>query len=118
MISTRLLAVLRKTLNAAALLLVLILLASTCFAQQLTGTLSATVSDSAGAVVPNAKVTMKNEASGDVRPCFFHPAIGNIHQAALTDIINSPEALSFRANLDVATNEICKKCVCSLYVSQ
>ena len=67
MISTRLLAVLRKTLNAAALLLVLILLASTCFAQQLTGTLSATVSDSAGAVVPNAKVTMKNEASGDVR---------------------------------------------------
>jgi MoaA/NifB/PqqE/SkfB family radical SAM enzyme len=58
------------------------------------------------------------EASGDVRPCFFHPAIGNIHQAALTDIINSPEALSFRANLDVATNEICKKCVCSLYVSQ
>ena len=57
----------RKTLSAAVLLLVLILLASTSFAQQLTGTLSATVSDSAGAVVPNAKITMKNDASGDVR---------------------------------------------------
>ncbi len=56
------------------------------------------------------------EASGDVRPCFFHPALGNIHRQAFTDIINSPEALSFRANLDVATNEICKRCVCSLYV--
>jgi Carboxypeptidase regulatory-like domain len=67
MISTRQLAVLRQIMGAAALLLVLILLASTTFAQQLTGTLSATVSDSAGAVVPNAKVTMKNDASGDVR---------------------------------------------------
>jgi len=58
---------LKKAASAAALLLVLILLASTGFAQQLTGTLSATVTDSAGAVVPNAKVTMKNERSGDVR---------------------------------------------------
>ena len=67
MISTRQLAVLSKTVSAAALLLVLILLASAGFAQQLTGTLSATVYDSAGAVVPNAKVTMKNAASGDER---------------------------------------------------
>jgi MoaA/NifB/PqqE/SkfB family radical SAM enzyme len=58
------------------------------------------------------------EASGDVRPCFFHPVLGNIHQRTLTDIINSSEALSFRANLDVASNEICKRCVCSLYVAQ
>jgi hypothetical protein len=58
---------LKKIVSGAALLLGLILLASTSFAQQLTGTLSATVADSAGAVVPNAKVTMRNEASGDVR---------------------------------------------------
>jgi hypothetical protein len=57
----------KKSASAAALLLVLILLASTTFAQQLTGTLSATVTDSAGAVVPNAKVTMKSETSGDIR---------------------------------------------------
>jgi Fe-coproporphyrin III synthase len=58
------------------------------------------------------------EASGDVRPCFFHPVLGNIHRQALTDIINSPGALSFRADLDVASNEICKRCVCSLYIPQ
>lgn len=58
---------LNKIASVAALLLVLILLSSSSFAQQLTGTLSATVTDAAGAVVPNAKVTMKNERSGDVR---------------------------------------------------
>jgi MoaA/NifB/PqqE/SkfB family radical SAM enzyme len=56
------------------------------------------------------------EASGDVRPCFFHPVMGNIHRRAFTDIINSPEALAFRASLDIASNETCKRCVCSLYL--
>jgi len=65
--STLELATLKKITSSAALLIVVILLASTGFGQQLTGTLSATVADSAGAVVPNAKVTMKNDASGDVR---------------------------------------------------
>jgi len=36
-------------------------------AQQLTGTLSATVYDTTGAVVPGATVTLKNSDSGDVR---------------------------------------------------
>ncbi len=53
--------------SAATCLLVLILLASVGYAQQLTGTLSGTVADSAGAVVPNAKITMRNAASGDIR---------------------------------------------------
>jgi hypothetical protein len=57
----------KKAISGAVSLLVLILLAATCFGQQLTGTLTGTVADSAGAVVPNAKVTMKNEASGDIR---------------------------------------------------
>ena len=56
------------------------------------------------------------ESSGDVRPCFFHPVLGNIHRQALKDVINSPEALQFRSSLDVASNEICRRCVCSLYV--
>jgi MoaA/NifB/PqqE/SkfB family radical SAM enzyme len=56
------------------------------------------------------------EASGDVRPCFFHPVVGNIHRQGLEDVLNSPEALQFRASLDVANNEICRRCVCSLYV--
>ena len=56
------------------------------------------------------------EASGDVRPCFFHPVLGNIHRQELTEILNGPEAIQFRANLDVANNAICQRCVCSLYI--
>jgi hypothetical protein len=48
-------------------LAVLVSLASLSFGQQLTGTLSGTTMDSTGAVVANAKVTMKNELSGDSR---------------------------------------------------
>jgi len=56
------------------------------------------------------------EASGEVRPCFFHPALGNIHSRKLHEIVNGPEALRFRSNLDVATNPICRQCVCSLHI--
>jgi radical SAM protein with 4Fe4S-binding SPASM domain len=56
------------------------------------------------------------EASGDVRPCFFHPAIGNTHQGTLQEIVNGPAAFRFRAALDVATNPVCRSCVCSLHV--
>ncbi len=56
------------------------------------------------------------EASGDVRPCFFHPVVGNIHHQSLPEIVNGPEALRFRASLDVASNAICRNCVCSLYI--
>jgi len=58
------------------------------------------------------------EASGDVRPCFFHPVLGNIHRQALLDILNGPEALTFRASLDVERNAVCRKCVCSLHIAQ
>lgn len=58
------------------------------------------------------------EASGDVRPCFFHPVFGNIHAQALPDILNSQEALQFRSGLDIANNDICRKCVCSLHIPQ
>jgi MoaA/NifB/PqqE/SkfB family radical SAM enzyme len=58
------------------------------------------------------------EASGDVRPCFFHPMMGNIHRQSLPEIINGAEALRFRSNLDVATNDTCRRCVCSLHVAK
>ena len=54
------------------------------------------------------------EADGTVRPCFFHRAIGNIHQSALGAILNAPEAVAFRRQLDVTQDPICRKCVCSL----
>jgi MoaA/NifB/PqqE/SkfB family radical SAM enzyme len=55
------------------------------------------------------------EADGTVRPCFFHASIGNIKEGPLMKIINGPVAVQFREQLDVATNETCRRCVCSLY---
>jgi MoaA/NifB/PqqE/SkfB family radical SAM enzyme len=57
------------------------------------------------------------EADGAVRPCFFLPALGNIHEQTLDSILNGPEAIHFRKNLDMDENETCKRCVCSLHLS-
>jgi Fe-coproporphyrin III synthase len=57
------------------------------------------------------------EADGTVRPCFFHPPLGNIHNDSLTTILNSEKALRFRKSLDIQKNEICAKCVCYLNLS-
>ena len=54
------------------------------------------------------------EADGTVRPCFFHEAMGNIHNESLDQILNSEKSISFRKHLDMDENEICKKCVCYL----
>jgi radical SAM protein with 4Fe4S-binding SPASM domain len=54
------------------------------------------------------------EADGTVRPCFFHAALGNIHERAFGAILNAPESIAFRQELDVTTNPICRKCVCTL----
>ncbi|MGA2745629.1 MAG: TonB-dependent receptor [Candidatus Sulfotelmatobacter sp.] len=50
-----------------ACLAVVVSISSLSFGQQLTGTLSGTTKDTTGAVVTNAKVTMKNEQSNDTR---------------------------------------------------
>lgn len=56
------------------------------------------------------------EADGTVRPCFFHNAVGNIHDGPLLEILNGNEALKFREQLDVASNPTCRNCVCSLFL--
>jgi MoaA/NifB/PqqE/SkfB family radical SAM enzyme len=53
------------------------------------------------------------EADGVVRPCFFHEPIGRAVEGLAT-AVNGAAAQAFRAGLDVATNPICKRCVCSL----
>lgn len=58
------------------------------------------------------------EADGTVRPCFFQPALGNIHDGTLVDVLNSEQAVWFRETLDVATNPVCQTCVCSLYLTE
>lgn len=57
------------------------------------------------------------EADGAVRPCFFLPAMGNIHDRSLPGILNSPEAIAFRKSLDMDANPTCIKCVCYLQLS-
>lgn len=59
-------------------------------------------------------VSVVVESNGDVMPCFFHKPYGNIYEDGLLEIINSTQALGFRKNLNMATDDICKKCVCSL----
>jgi Fe-coproporphyrin III synthase len=54
------------------------------------------------------------EADGAVRPCFFHPVVGNLRDNTLEQVINGENAKRFRATLEVANNSICKNCVCSL----
>ena len=58
------------------------------------------------------------ESSGDVRPCFFHPPIGNTSGTSLAAVLNGPQAIAFREALDVQTDPICRRCVCSLYLAQ
>jgi MoaA/NifB/PqqE/SkfB family radical SAM enzyme len=55
------------------------------------------------------------EAQGDVRPCFFHPAVGNVRTSSLQAILGHamPE---FRRSLDVARDPTCERCVCTLRV--
>jgi Fe-coproporphyrin III synthase len=56
------------------------------------------------------------EPNGDVLPCFFHKAYGNIHDEPFEKIINSSNAISFRKALNMGEDPICKKCVCSLKI--
>jgi MoaA/NifB/PqqE/SkfB family radical SAM enzyme len=58
------------------------------------------------------------ESNGDVRPCFFHPVIGNTAGATLGAILNGPQAIAFRESLTIADNPTCQRCVCSLYVPE
>lgn len=51
----------------AVLLALLAFMTPRGIAQQLTGTLSGTVYDRSGAIIPAAQIVLKNEASGDVR---------------------------------------------------
>jgi MoaA/NifB/PqqE/SkfB family radical SAM enzyme len=55
------------------------------------------------------------ESDGTVRPCFFQPALGNVHSAgSLGAVLNSPEAVAWRRGLDTERDAICRKCVCTL----
>jgi Fe-coproporphyrin III synthase len=54
------------------------------------------------------------EIDGAVRPCFFHPPIGNLQSSDLESVLLGERAERFRESLDVPNNSVCKRCVCSL----
>ena len=55
------------------------------------------------------------EADGTVRPCFFQPPLGNLHESGdLAAVLNSEPALAWRRGLDTARDATCRRCVCSL----
>ena len=54
------------------------------------------------------------EVNGDLRPCFFHPVMASTEGLTLEEAVNSEAAIAFRDQLDVATDPICNRCVCSL----
>jgi MoaA/NifB/PqqE/SkfB family radical SAM enzyme len=62
-------------------------------------------------------VSVVIEADGTVRPCFFHDSIGNIREQPFEQILNGGKAYRFRKELDMATNDTCKRCVCYLNLS-
>ena len=55
------------------------------------------------------------ETDGNVRPCFFHPPIGNTSEGTLLEVLNSARAVAFRETLSIADDPTCRRCVCSLY---
>ena len=54
------------------------------------------------------------EANGEVRPCFFHKPVGSLRTHSLMQVLNGFEAQQFRSSLDVQSNAVCRRCVCSL----
>jgi MoaA/NifB/PqqE/SkfB family radical SAM enzyme len=55
------------------------------------------------------------EADGAVRPCYFHPVVGNIRNTSLRELLAN-EMVAFRRGLKVAENATCRRCVCTLQV--
>ena len=53
------------------------------------------------------------EANGAVRPCFFHPPIGNVREASLDRILRE-DLPRFRRKLSVVKDPLCERCVCSI----
>jgi MoaA/NifB/PqqE/SkfB family radical SAM enzyme len=55
------------------------------------------------------------EASGAVRPCFFHPAVGNLRERPLAELLHR-EMPAFRRGLKVSEDPTCERCVCTIKV--
>jgi MoaA/NifB/PqqE/SkfB family radical SAM enzyme len=55
------------------------------------------------------------ETDGTMRPCFFHETIGKADSGGFAGALNGEAGVRFRAGLRVEENEVCRRCVCSLW---
>jgi Fe-coproporphyrin III synthase len=53
------------------------------------------------------------EPGDHLRPCFFHPQYGST-TGGLQAALNSGKSIAFRRGLDIARNDTCRRCACSL----
>jgi MoaA/NifB/PqqE/SkfB family radical SAM enzyme len=56
-------------------------------------------------------VSVVIETTGQIRGCFFQPVIGDFRD------LNGEKAVAFRRTLNVSTDQICRRCVCSKFLS-
>ncbi len=96
-----------KWILAAFIALAATFLTSAALAQQLTGTLSGTVYDQSGAVIPNAQVVLKNQLSGDTRTAVSggdgHFVITAVQPAAYSITVSATGFSSWQEN-DIVMN--------------
>jgi Fe-coproporphyrin III synthase len=64
---------------------------------------------------PNVSAVITS--SGEIQPCFFLPAFGNVRGEALKSLSNGPSIRLTRRNVKAYSLERCKTCVCTLNVS-
>ena len=64
-------------------------------------------------VAQRALISVVIAAHGSVRRCFFQDPIGKVRQIPLASIL-AANLRAFRRDLDVPTNPVCARCVCSI----
>ncbi|HMK38926.1 MAG TPA: SPASM domain-containing protein, partial [Bacteroidota bacterium] len=57
-------------------------------------------------------------STGELLPCYFLPAFGNVREAPLRDTLNGPGIRSTRSDVRAGTPHQCRTCVCTLHVSR
>ena len=56
-------------------------------------------------------------STGDLKPCFFLPAFGSVHDGTIAQTLNSPSIRSTRSRVKEYSMDRCQTCVCTLKVS-
>ncbi len=90
----------------AVIMMAALLMISAVYGQQETGTITGTVTDPTGAIVPNAKVSVKNVATNAVRNATTNSngqyTITNLQPADYTLIVEAPGFTNFQRTTNVA----------------